>query len=100
MCIISARDPTATNSPINDPDFIRKGKQNSKLYESYDRKLYKFTTVKTDLGPPKVLKTFTRPPLAGPFAFSRIPKPHWDRPRVHVPHEIQNTWLFLNANSG
>ncbi|XP_050076546.1 CD109 antigen-like [Anopheles maculipalpis] len=47
-----------------------------------------------------VLKTNTRPPLAGPFAFSRIPRPHRDIPRIFLSREIQNTWLFDNTYSG
>ncbi|XP_053673860.1 thioester-containing protein 1 allele R1-like [Anopheles nili] len=47
-----------------------------------------------------VLKTNTRPPLAGPFAFSRIPRPHRDIPRIFLSQEIQNTWLFENTYSG
>uniref|UniRef100_A0A182PLQ3 CD109 antigen n=1 Tax=Anopheles epiroticus TaxID=199890 RepID=A0A182PLQ3_9DIPT len=47
-----------------------------------------------------VLKTNTRPPLAGPFAFSRIPRPHRDIPRLFLSQEVQNTWLFENTYSG
>lgn len=71
-----------------------------KKFKAYEGQKYKLTTVKTDLGPPKILKTFTRPPLAGPYAFSRIPKPHWNRPRVNVPHAIEKTWLFLSTQAG
>lgn len=60
----------------------------------------RFRALKTDLGPPKIFKTFTRPPYAGPYAFSRIPKPHWNRPRVNVLHELPDTWLFVNTNAG
>ncbi|XP_058816280.1 thioester-containing protein 1 allele R1-like, partial [Topomyia yanbarensis] len=45
-------------------------------------------------------KTNTRPPLAGPYAFSRIPKPHRNIPRIFLSQEIANTWLFENAYSG
>lgn len=44
--------------------------------------------------------TNTRPPLAGPYAFSRLPKPRWNRPRVYLMHDIRDTWLFLNFSSG
>ncbi|XP_041780453.1 CD109 antigen-like isoform X1 [Anopheles merus] len=47
-----------------------------------------------------VLVTNTRPPLAGPFAFSRIPRPHRDIPRLFLSQEIQNTWLFDDTYSG
>ncbi|XP_071448313.1 thioester-containing protein 1 allele R1 [Hetaerina americana] len=43
----------------------------------------------------------TRPPLAGPYAFSRIPAPTWNyRPRVHLLSEPANTWFFTNVSSG
>ncbi|KAG8240283.1 hypothetical protein J437_LFUL012760, partial [Ladona fulva] len=43
----------------------------------------------------------TRPPLAGPFAFSRIPAPSWDyRPRVHLIQDLSDTWIFTNISSG
>ncbi|XP_031630826.1 CD109 antigen-like isoform X2 [Contarinia nasturtii] len=65
---------------------------------SYGRSL---TTVKkTDIGPAHVLRTNTRPPLAGPYAFSRIPKPYWDRPRVHLMNDISDSFLFVNFSSG
>lgn len=65
---------------------------------AYGRSL---TTIKkTDIGPAHVLRTNTRPPLAGPFAFSRIPKPYWNKPRVHLMHAISETWLFSNFSSG
>ncbi|XP_035781234.1 CD109 antigen-like isoform X1 [Anopheles albimanus] len=50
--------------------------------------------------PKQVLITNTRPPLAGPFAFSRLPRPHRDIPRLFLSQEIQNTWLFDNTYSG
>lgn len=55
---------------------------------------------KSDLGPPVVYHPVTRPPLAGPYAFSRIPTPNWSGPRVFLPHDIANTWLFANVSSG
>lgn len=65
---------------------------------SYGRSL---TTVKkTDIGPAHILRTNTRPPLAGPYAFSRIPKPYWDRPRVHLMNDISDSFLFVNFSSG
>jgi hypothetical protein len=60
----------------------------------------KYESIKTDIGPPKFLKINTRPPLAGPYAFSRIPKPFRNTPKVFLTHEIQNTWLFLSTSSG
>lgn len=58
-----------------------------------------YSTIRTDIGPPNSFKFHTKPPLAGPYAFSRIPKPRWDHPRIHLKHEIQNTWLFMNSFS-
>lgn len=70
----------------------------------YDNEIFNGRTVttikKTDIGPAHVLKTNTRPPLAGPYAFSRIPKPYWNRPRVHLMHDISDTWLFESFSSG
>ncbi|KAJ9579454.1 hypothetical protein L9F63_024436, partial [Diploptera punctata] len=56
--------------------------------------------VKPDLGPPVVYQPATRPPLAGPYAFSRIPTPVWNKPRVFLMHDIASTWLFTNLSSG
>ncbi|XP_055599420.1 CD109 antigen-like isoform X3 [Uranotaenia lowii] len=50
--------------------------------------------------PVHAFKTNTRPPLAGPYAFSRIPKPHKNVPRVFLSKDIANTWLFDYAFSG
>ncbi|GFG28314.1 hypothetical protein Cfor_11328, partial [Coptotermes formosanus] len=56
--------------------------------------------VKPDLGPAVVYKPVTRPPLAGPYAFSRIPPPVWNKPQVFLMHDIASTWLFTNFSSG
>lgn len=56
--------------------------------------------VKLDLGPAVVYKPVTRPPLAGPYAFSRIPTPVWNKPWVFLMHDIASTWLFTNLSSG
>nr|XP_034179672.1 CD109 antigen-like isoform X1 [Osmia lignaria]XP_034179683.1 CD109 antigen-like isoform X1 [Osmia lignaria]XP_034179692.1 CD109 antigen-like isoform X1 [Osmia lignaria]XP_034179702.1 CD109 antigen-like isoform X1 [Osmia lignaria]XP_034179708.1 CD109 antigen-like isoform X1 [Osmia lignaria] len=58
------------------------------------------STLRPDLGPPVTHKLATRPPLAGPYAFSRIPPPVWNKPRVFLMHDILNTWLFTNFSSG
>ncbi|XP_055375533.1 thioester-containing protein 1 allele R1 [Condylostylus longicornis] len=57
-------------------------------------------TKKTDIGPAHTFDVNTKPPLAGPYAFSRIPKPFWNRPRVHVMGDVMDTWLFMNISSG
>lgn len=56
--------------------------------------------VKPDLGPPVIYRPATRPPLAGPYAFSRFPTPVWNKPRVFLQHDIPDTWLFANFSSG
>lgn len=57
-------------------------------------------TLKPDIGPPVVYRLFTRPPLAGPFAFSNIPTPAWNHPRVFLEQDIADTWLFNNYSVG
>jgi hypothetical protein len=73
------------NNPLNNE--IKKGRK------------YEYSTIRTDVGPPNLFKFQTKPPLAGPYAFSRIPKPRWDHPRIHLKKDIQNTWLFMNSYS-
>ncbi|XP_074100031.1 CD109 antigen isoform X1 [Cotesia typhae] len=58
------------------------------------------STLRPDIGPPVTHRLVTRPPLAGPYAFSRIPTPVWNKPRVFLMHDISNTWLFTNSSSG
>lgn len=55
--------------------------------------------VKPYIGPGAVVQPVTRPPLAGPYAFSRIPAPVWNKPRVFLTHALQNTWLFTNLST-
>jgi CD109 antigen len=57
------------------------------------------SVVKPYIGPSAVLQPVTRPPLAGPYAFSRIPAPVWNKPRVFLTHALQNTWLFTNLST-
>lgn len=40
------------------------------------------------------LETETRPPLAGPYAFSRLPSP--PTPRHYLSVTPQNTWMLAN----
>ncbi|CAH0556688.1 unnamed protein product [Brassicogethes aeneus] len=61
---------------------------------------YGTATVKPDRGFVLPIHSVTRPPLAGPYAFSRIPKPVWNKPKVYLTHDIANTWLFNNFSSG
>lgn len=55
--------------------------------------------VKPYIGPGAVVQPVTRPPLAGPYAFSRIPAPVWNKPRVFLTHALQDTWLFTNLST-
>lgn len=59
-----------------------------------------FITLKPDIGPPVVYKLVTRRPLAGPFAFSYIPVPAWNHPRVFLSNDVSDTWLFRNYSVG
>ncbi|XP_076256034.1 thioester-containing protein 3 isoform X1 [Rhynchophorus ferrugineus] len=61
---------------------------------------YGSSTVKPDRGFGVPLHSVTRPPLAGPYAFSRIPKPVWNKPKVYLTKAIAPTWLFTNFSSG
>ncbi|XP_017784771.1 PREDICTED: CD109 antigen-like [Nicrophorus vespilloides] len=61
---------------------------------------YDSSTVKPDRGVGLNFHTVTRPPLAGPYAFSRIPRPVWDKPRVYLSDHLYDTWLFNNFSSG
>lgn len=61
---------------------------------------FESSTVKPDRGPGLAFPTATRPPLAGPYAFSRIPKSAWNKPKIYLSTDIQDTWLFNNFSSG
>ncbi|CAG9766032.1 unnamed protein product [Ceutorhynchus assimilis] len=61
---------------------------------------YGSSTIKPDRGFGVPLPTVTRPPLAGPYAFSRIPKPVWNKPKVYLTEHVADTWLFSNFSSG
>ncbi|XP_030765290.1 CD109 antigen [Sitophilus oryzae] len=61
---------------------------------------YGSSTVKPDRGFGVPLHSVTRPPLAGPYAFSRIPKPVWNKPKVYLTEDIAPTWMFTNFSSG
>ncbi|KAF5295443.1 hypothetical protein FQA39_LY13104 [Lamprigera yunnana] len=67
------------------------------LEDIYSRPVsYGSSTVKPDRGAGLAFHTVTRPPLAGPYAFSRIPKPVWNVPKVHLQQDVAETWLFTN----
>ena len=57
------------------------------------------STVKPDQGPGVKYQTPTRPPLAGPYAFSRLPRPVDDLPKIYLRNDLPATWLFTNAST-
>ncbi|XP_045472124.1 CD109 antigen [Harmonia axyridis] len=61
--------------------------------------IYDSSTVKPDRGFGIPIHSVTRPPLAGPYAFSRIPTPVWNIPKVYLRNEISETWLFSNFST-
>ncbi|XP_044750502.1 CD109 antigen-like isoform X2 [Coccinella septempunctata] len=58
--------------------------------------LHDTSTVKPDRGFGLPIHPVTRPPLAGPYAFSRIPTPVWNIPKVYLQSEVLETWIFSN----
>lgn len=61
---------------------------------------YGSSTIKPDRGFALPVHSVTRPPLAGPYAFSRIPKPVWNKPKVYLTQDVTPTWLFSNFSLG
>ena len=57
------------------------------------------STVKPDQGPGVIYESNTRPPLAGPYAFSRLPEPTDDLPKIFLKNDLPATWLFTNAST-
>ena len=57
------------------------------------------STVKPDQGPGVIYQTATRPPLAGPYAFSRLPRPVDDLPKIYLKNDLPATWIFTNAST-
>merc|ERR1719270_3089200 len=57
------------------------------------------STVKPDQGPGVIYQTNTRPPLAGPYAFSRLPRPVDDLPKIYLKNDLPPTWLFTNSST-
>ena len=56
-------------------------------------------TVNPDKGPALAYEVKTRPNLAGPYAFSKIPKPVDNLPKIYLRKDLPNTWLFMNATT-
>jgi len=44
-------------------------------------------------------ETVTRPPLAGPYAFSRLPEPVDNLPKLYLEKDLPDTWLFINTTT-
>ena len=57
------------------------------------------STVKPDQGPGVIFESATRPPLAGPYAFSRLPRPVDDLPKIYLKNDLPATWLFTNSTT-
>ncbi|XP_071544255.1 CD109 antigen-like isoform X2 [Panulirus ornatus] len=57
------------------------------------------STLRPDLGPGLAYNAPTRPPLAGPYAFSYLPPPPDSRPRLYLNQEVPPTWLFHDAET-
>ncbi|MPC08389.1 CD109 antigen [Portunus trituberculatus] len=57
------------------------------------------STLRPDLGPGLAYNAPTRPPLAGPYAFSYLPPPPDSRPRLYLNQHVPPTWLFLDAET-
>lgn len=58
------------------------------------------TSKKTDIGPAHTFLSNTKPPLAGPYAFSRIPTSKWKRQRVLLESNLLDTWMFDSYQAG
>ena len=56
-------------------------------------------TVNPDKGPALEYEVRKRPNLAGPYAFSKIPEPVDNLPKVYLRKDLPNTWLFINATA-
>lgn len=57
------------------------------------------STFRPDLGPGVAFQVPTRPPLAGPYAFSFLPPPPDSRPRLYLHEEVPPTWLFRDTQT-
>ena len=56
-------------------------------------------TINPDKGPALEYEVKTRPNLAGPYAFSKIPEPVDNLPKIYLRKDLPNTWLFMNATT-
>lgn len=84
VCIDRTRGrPTAVNRPLNRPIPPRGS-----------------ATVAIDKGPAVTLKPLVRPPLAGPYAFSRIPTPVDNNPKIYLLRSPPPTWIFSSVTAG
>ncbi len=55
--------------------------------------------INPDQGPGIVYESVTRPPLAGPYAFSKLPQPVDTFPKFYLPSDLPDTWLFINSTT-
>lgn len=55
--------------------------------------------MRPDQGPGIPFETGTRPPLEGPYAFSRLPRPADDLPKIFLRNDLPQTWLFTNTTT-
>lgn len=81
---VATSRPKAVNRPTNRPIPAR-GSANA---------------VAVDKGPAFTLPTLIRPPLAGPYAFSRIPTPADDNPKIFLLRDPPPTWIFQSVDTG
>jgi len=56
--------------------------------------------VAVDKGPSITLVTLKRPPLAGPYAFSKIPVPVDNNPKIYLVRDPPPTWIFSSIEAG
>ncbi len=56
-------------------------------------------TLNPDKGPGVEYESATRPPLAGPYAFSTLPRPVDNLPKIYLTNDLPETWLFLNVTT-
>ena len=74
--------PKAANRPVNRPIPPRGS-----------------AAVAVDKGPSITLVTLKRPPLAGPYAFSHIPAPVDNNPKIYLLRNPAPTWIFASVET-
>lgn len=56
-------------------------------------------TLNPDKGPGITYEVNTRPPLAGPYAFSKLPEPVDNLPKIYLSGDLPDTWIFTNITT-